>query len=505
MIEAFFEALWLPFLIGMALTWAVECLLIPRPVPPWRRPLAATAVHLGAWTLAFTFELLLFRRPYFAVANVLAVQLLIVLVSNAKVQALREPFVFPDFEYFTDAIKHPRLYLPFVSMWVIVLPTLGYAGLCYAAFLLEPSLLEVTGSGGYYVIALTALTVIGLVLCAGGRRLRPNFDAQRDLVRFGLLASLVCYWRAERTVPTLTDHFGLPPSGGSTGDSAPDLISIQSESFFDARQTYPALRKDLLSEFDNLCAESLRHGAVTVPAWGANTVRSEFAFLAGQSQGDLGVHRFNPYRRLATSTTPSFVRLLRAQGYRTVCIHPYHATFYRRNIVLPILGFDEFIDMTAFSQEDRQGPYVGDKAVAEKLIAMLGRSDSRPLYVHIITMENHGPLHWEQVVPEEYRTVATQPLPDDCSDLIVYARHLRNADAMFSRITDYLRKHDRAASLCVYGDHVPIMANVYRTLGEPPGTTPYVIWHNRVSGSSGEQPAALDGLASIWLRECYSA
>ncbi|PQZ65018.1 capsular biosynthesis protein [Achromobacter sp. MYb9] len=489
----------------MASTWALECLLIPRPVAPWRRPLAATAVHLGVWTLAFAFELLLFRRPYFAVANVLAIQLLVVLVSNAKYQALREPFVFPDFEYFTDAIRHPRLYLPFVSIWAIVLPAIGYAGLCYAAFRLEPGLLEAPGGVGHYVFALFVLTAFGVILCAGGRLLRPDFDAQRDLVRFGLLASLVSYWRAEQKVPELSDHFGFPPSGGLVANPAPDLVSIQSESFFDARQTYPALRKDLLSEFDALRAEALVHGALTVPAWGANTVRSEFAFLAGQAQGTLGVHRFNPYRRLAAFTTPSFVRLLKAQGYRTVCIHPYHATFYRRNVVLPKLGFDEFIDIAAFGQEDRQGPYVGDKAVAEKVIAMLRRSDPRPLYVHVITMENHGPLHWEQVAPEEYRTVATQPLPDDCSDLIVYARHLRNADAMFSSITGYLREHDRAASLCVYGDHVPIMAEVYRTLGEPPGTTPYAIWHNRVAGRGGEQPAALECLASIWLRECYSA
>ncbi len=34
----------------------------------------------GEWTLAFALELMLFRRPYFAVANVLAIGLLIVLV-----------------------------------------------------------------------------------------------------------------------------------------------------------------------------------------------------------------------------------------------------------------------------------------------------------------------------------------------------------------------------------------------------------------------------------------
>jgi hypothetical protein len=47
----------------------------------------------------------------------LGIWLAVVLVGNAKEASLREPFVFMDFEYFTDAIKHPRLYLPFLGLW----------------------------------------------------------------------------------------------------------------------------------------------------------------------------------------------------------------------------------------------------------------------------------------------------------------------------------------------------------------------------------------------------
>ena len=54
-------------------------------------------------------------RPIFATALLCAFFLLLVVVSNAKFKALREAFVFQDYEYFTDAIRHPRLYIPF---WV---------------------------------------------------------------------------------------------------------------------------------------------------------------------------------------------------------------------------------------------------------------------------------------------------------------------------------------------------------------------------------------------------
>ncbi len=43
--------------------------------------------------------------------------LVLVLVNNAKFTALREPFVFQDYEYFTDAIRPPRLYIPFLGWW----------------------------------------------------------------------------------------------------------------------------------------------------------------------------------------------------------------------------------------------------------------------------------------------------------------------------------------------------------------------------------------------------
>jgi hypothetical protein len=56
-------------------------------------------------------------RPWFAMAICLAFMMLLIQVNNAKYHALREAFVFQDFEYFTDAIRHPRLYIPFLGWW----------------------------------------------------------------------------------------------------------------------------------------------------------------------------------------------------------------------------------------------------------------------------------------------------------------------------------------------------------------------------------------------------
>jgi len=153
-IEAFWIPLLPPYLMGLALSFAVEASLAPRPVAPWRRPMAAVGVHVGVWTLAFALELMLFRRPYFAVANVLAIELLIVLVSNAKFQALREPFVYPDFEYFTDAIRHPRLYLPFFGLTRAMAAGGGYGAALWAGLALEDS---VTAGAGIWLVSFAEL------------------------------------------------------------------------------------------------------------------------------------------------------------------------------------------------------------------------------------------------------------------------------------------------------------------------------------------------------------
>jgi hypothetical protein len=98
---------------GLALL--VERLLKPPPQACWRRPVAALAIHFGLWLLFSSVLLLLLQRPVFAASSLLAGFLFVVLVSNAKVHSLHEPFIFQDFEYFSDALRHPRLYMPFLG------------------------------------------------------------------------------------------------------------------------------------------------------------------------------------------------------------------------------------------------------------------------------------------------------------------------------------------------------------------------------------------------------
>lgn len=221
------------------------------------------------------------------------------------------------------------------------------------------------------------------------------------------------------------------------------------------------------------------------------------AFLSGAGPETLGVHRFNPYRRLAEQGVSTLASSLRDEGYKTVCVHPYPASFYRRDRVYPHLGFDDFIDIAAFEDAPRSGPYVSDAAVGAHVARLIEDRDTdpRPLFVFVITMENHGPLHWEKVSDADESRLfdaAAGRLPAGCSDLIAYARHLANADAFFGSLAETLARADRCATLCIYGDHVPIMPTVYDALGTPDGKTDYLIWHTagRTTGRGPTPPGS---------------
>jgi len=497
-IDAAFASVLAASLAGLALSVAIERLMTPR--PPLARPWAAWALHGGLWLSAHASLALVLGRPWFAAAAVSAFLLMLVLVNNAKMKALREPFVFQDYEYFTDAIRHPRLYIPFLGWWKFLGAAAGFVLAVAIGLWGEATPAQrFAWSGQLGGIAVVFAGGTLLLLAGNWRTLPVSFEPVRDVRALGLLASHWRHAQEEGTPLVVASPFDFLPPVRPEGD-LPHLVAVQSESFFDPRSLYPGIRPDVLAEFDRLRADAVAYGKLKVPAWGANTVRTEFAFLSGINDAKLGVHRFNPYRAIAAgSDVPSLASYLKRLGYRTVCIHPYPASFYQRDRVYPRLGFDEFLDIRAFDDTQRFGPYIGDAAVADKVAALL-REATGPVFVFVITMENHGPLHLERVAPGDVEALYTTPPPDGCDDLTIYLRHLRNADQMIVKLRQTLGRCERPASLCWYGDHVPIMPSVYETFGAPDGDVEYVIWNNQNPVRHRAVDLAANDLPMAWLR-----
>ncbi|XUO84654.1 LTA synthase family protein [Halomonas sp. KM007] len=481
------QSLSLPLFIGLVFSLAFEALLSPRPAPLWQRPMAANVIHLGSWLLLFGLFTLLLQRPWFAVVFVLSLQLVVVQSSNTKSKTLNEPFICHDFEYFWDAILHPRLYVPFFGIGLAIAASSAGAIAIGSFLYVEPSLVS-QWSTVLFLQSTGLLAGLGAVLVAVGLRSLGAMSLQpvEDLHRVGLYASLWAYgvalMRSSPPDPLASPYAAASqPSAVASPDSAerPNVVLVQSESFFDPRPWCPEVASTLLQHFDATFTEAVEKGELSVLSLGANTVRTECAVLTGLAPSAWGARQFNPYRTLSRYPLPSVASAFRAQGYRTICVHPYPATFYMRDNVMPQLGFDTFIDISAFDSSDKHGQYIGDQAVARKVGRLLKDDDNRPLFVFVITMENHGPLHLE--APTQARLAATLPnatwpLADHLRELAVYLHHLGEADQMLANVKTALNERVRPGILGWYGDHVPILPDAYGHFMPPTGRTPYMIW-----------------------------
>jgi hypothetical protein len=505
--EPLWQAVFRPFAVGAVLSLAVDTGLRPRPVPPWRRPAAALLLHGGLWTVLFVLGLALFRRPWMAAAGVLALQLFVVLVSNAKEEALREPFIYQDIDYFFDAVRHPRLYLPFFGVGRAVAAAAAVCGALAAGVAFEPSLADAAPLPSLYGGMAVALAAGCLLIRLGGRFPYPlALNPGSDLKRLGLPAALWLYRSAEAVPRSLPRNPLFDGSPERRDGPLPNLVALQCESFFDPRRLFPGIRPELLRNYDAIKGEGGRHGRLVVPAWGANTVRTEFAFLSGLRPDRLGIHKFNPYRKPDRMDVPNLAGYLKGLGYRTVCLHPYPASFYRRDKVFPLLGFDEFQDIAHFpGPRLGTGPFVDDVAVAGRIREVLAAHadvPARPVFLFVITMENHGPLHLEAVRQGDRERLYHAPPPAGCEDLTIFLRHLENADAMFGMVRRNLLEIGRRSWLCLFGDHLPIMTKVYRHLGFPDGRSDYAIWNNAPSGPTpAPEDREVEELAGLLLRE----
>jgi len=459
--------------------------LAHRRCPGLRRPLLSVLLHGGLLLLAWAIALLVVRRPAFALLLTLAGQFAVIQVNNAKYRALREPFLFSDFGIFSQIIKHPRLYFPFLGIGRFAAITAAIATAVLVGWRLEPAVEPFVAWAGLAALSGALLLAAGLLLSP-----EPSLDPVKDMARQGLFSSIAQYWLCEK-VEAAPRNTSLPSLPKRKSDF-PDVVVVQSESFFDARRLFTAIRHELLANYDAACKESSMHGLLEVPAWGANTMRPEFSFLTGIEPKSLGIHRFNPYRRVAKKEVRGLPAVLREAGYKTTCIHPHPARFFRRDRAFPNLGFDKFVDESEFKGAEKSGPYISDRAVTDKLIERLEKANE-PSFFFVITMENHGPLHLEGVSGAEERVFYTAEAPTHCEDLSVYLRHLRNADCEIGRLRHFLRHRSRPYVLCFYGEHLPSMPKVYDQLGLPDGRTDYFLETSQ-SSSGNRQDTRVEAL-----------
>lgn len=475
---------------GLVTTWGCTLLmtaaldmLAKLKVAPWhRRSAGAVALHMAAVTGLYLLFFALSWRAWFALVCTTGLFGVLVAVNNAKFRALREPMVFSDLALFAQSIRHPRLYFPYLS-WIQLLAVVPGILFFVLAFWMDTKL-------DLIAVKPLLLVWVGLFLLQVwlAKGLALTLDPSHDQKQHGFFCVFVAYllngmsMRERHHVQVQLNaspyaNISIKTSAKSGGDrhAAPDVVVVQSESFFDIRKTGLKLMPGVLEDFDTMRLKGECSGELVVPAWGANTMRTEHAFLSGLANQGLRYAGFYPYA-FVTRQTPAMPQAFRAQGYRCAAVHPYPSDFFMRHKVFPRLGFDEFVDEAQFAGALRAGPYVSDEAVTDWLIKRLEQPTDQPNFLFAITMENHGPLHLEKSTDSEADALYQKPNGQAIADLTVYLRHLANANKMLRQLKDFLAQRQRKTLLCFYGDHVPGMSQVYDALKADPTCSDYLIW-----------------------------
>jgi hypothetical protein len=425
-------------------------------------------------TLLYSATLLLTGRSLFSGLLVMGGALLLFAVNRLKLSQFKEPLVFVDFGLFAQMIRHPRFYLPFIFPLPVVCTVVLLAvvmGLLYRAQSpLAPG--DWRPWALFYAALLPSLLVLIRFSPAGGRWVEsllagraPSFDPNTDFARFGLTGSLLLHSLAHAHRPGKDGKDGPMPSDAPSpkcvwsaealdplSGEKPHIVLVQAESFFDFRRADPGVDPSIYTEFDRLRTAG-ESGQMVVSAHGAYTMRTEFSVLTGIPNRALESDAMNPYWTASGRPVWSLAKHLSAQGYRTVCVHPYDLQFFRRDRVMPNLGFDELHGEALFSGAKRTGPYVSDDALAAYILELLANS-KEPVFVFAISMEAHGPWSGGRFSDMEVPPDLVAPPGWGGLELTAYLTHLRNTDRMLGRLAAQAGTGERPLVLGAYGDHV---------------------------------------------------
>jgi len=253
-----------------------------------------------------------------------------------------------------------------------------------------------------------------------------------------------------------------PPPVTAADVQKPDIVVIQSESFFDPSIMQNVDTTGLLPNLHRAQTEG-GVGTMKVPTFGGGTLRTEFEVLTGiplEAYPDLQF----PYVQISQPRISSIVTSLDKAGYATTAIHPNGGEFWNRRTTFQSLGFQKFLTIDEFpSSAYRDGYYMSDHSMTSQIIESLEQARG-PAFVFAISIEAHGPYRHGRVVDEAQRAAFGVPAtwPARVADEFrTYAYHIHHADKELGRLWDYLKQRQRPFILVFYGDHLPGFELVY--------------------------------------------
>lgn len=450
-----------------------------------------------------------------ALALVSGVVVFVAGINRNKVELRHEP-LFPGDRSFVSA---PSFFLSMVDpstvvtlLLTVILTVVGIVAVAYLLRRLRPGSRRADGGRDVRVIGLRLATV---VVCAGLVLHATQFNEPRNLWR--ALYDIDAEWtpwsqlhnyRAngfvggflynmpidamtkpdgydEATMSLLSDRYAERAAQLNAGreNSLEDfnVVFVLSESFTDpAWLDGFTLSENPIPATQQIMAETIA-GRMYAHSYGGGTSTMEFESLTGQSVGLLRPQVTSPYQMFVTDRPgyPSTVGAFSELGHHTVAIHAYNLHMYKRPEVYRSFGFDDVVDDVAMQSQQRidTSRFISDQAAFAEVLHHLDRREE-PAFVHLATMQNHGPHHDSYVDPID----VDLPDPAKAAEFGQYARGLAHSDAAMTDFLAALRTRDRPTIVVFYGDHHPGIYGDDVLAGNDPDAlvrTPFFVWNSQ--------------------------
>jgi len=332
---------------------------------------------------------------------------------------------------------------------------------------------------------------------------------------FGMESGFLAFMKA--TFPTAPEGYSAEKveeieekamADSSVEDDAsltvPDnIIVIMNESFSDFK-VYPALgtSEEIMPFVDSL-TENTQKGSLLVSVIGGTTANTEYEFLTGNSC--LLSPTTVVYNSYIKQDQYSMARILKEQGYTAVALHPYLSNGWNRQIVYPRMGFDSFISLSDFSDDEKSylRGYMTDEADYKKLIKIVeSKEEGEKLFLFNVTMQNHGEYENEKFKS----TVSIIGYNGESKAAMEqYESLIRISDAALKDLIAYFEEHTEEKTLiCFFGDHQPAVTDEFLSYAtgkeedeltfedqQLKYTTKYLFWANYdIPEKSGETLSA---------------
>ena len=459
----------------------------------WRYMTERPLIFLYNAFLIFTTTTVvyLFRRRVFARVLVFSFWLLLGIVNGVVLMNRVTPFTGPDLQLLSDAGKIIGKYISTAELVGIIAALAAFAGFLVWFWFKAP---KYQGKRKWLPDLITIGASIVLFAAATNAALSSrilstyfgNIASAYEDYGFPYCLSVTIFdtgiqepnGYSEELVEDILVSEGEPEE--DSGED-PNIIFLQLESFFDPELvTYLNLSEDPIPYFRQL-KEEYSSGYFRVPAVGAGTINTEFEAITGMSLRYFGPGEY-PYKTvLSEQTCESVPYVLKKSGYATHVIHNNEATFYDREKVYPMLGFDTFTSKEYMSDTSDTNPtgWMRDRVLTGEILKCLDSTEGQD-YIYTVSVQGHGDYPEEPVLKDpQIRVTGAERKEKNNYAWEYYCSQIHEMDEFLRDLTEALEDYPEPVILVMYGDHLPTMGlkavdleNRYLF------QTEYVIWSN---------------------------